>query len=197
MFWVKLLPTATAIDGSDNGVIAQWETGGTYSDKIYIDYSGDDGTNAPALFLSSYGNKHILLDNTDLEKWYHITLVNDTDDNNNKFQKVYIDGNLARTINNSSSGTITNQLGYVTFGSPRIGFGDTSTSTAHIVLDDYAVFSSALTENDIETYMTSMTTSANNILHYYDFNAGNKACVIQNDHEFLDPVIWFMEDEQD
>ena len=65
------------------------------------------------------------------------------------------------------------------------------------MLDDYAVFSSALTENDIETYMTSMTTSANNILHYYDFNAGNKACVIQNDHEFLDPVIWFMEDEQD
>ena len=99
MFWVKLLPTTTAIDGSDNGVIAQWETGGTYSDKIYIDYSGDDGTNAPALFLSSYGNKHILLDNTDLEKWYHITTVNDTDDNNNKFQKVYIDGNLVRTIN--------------------------------------------------------------------------------------------------
>ena len=69
------------------------ETGGTYSDKIYIDYSGDDGTNSTALFLSSYGNKHILLDNIKFRKMDSNTLVNDNG-TINKFQKVYIDGNL-------------------------------------------------------------------------------------------------------
>ena len=91
---------------------------------------------------------------------------------------MYINGQKVATHSALSPGQ-TNNIGV---GGARIGMRRTGNSNSYtyagLIFDDYAIFPSALTTSDIQTYMNDMTTDPNIVEHYYNFDGGSLSDIV-------------------
>ena len=90
---------------------------------------------------------------------------------------MYINGQKVATHKAIGAG----QTKSVGVGGAQIARKKTSanfTTSAGLIFDDYAIFPSALTTSDIQTYMNDMTTDPNIVEHYYNFDGGSLSDIV-------------------
>jgi hypothetical protein len=90
---------------------------------------------------------------------------------------MYINGSLVATHTAITAGT---PLQGNSIQSVKVGKHKSSNSfrRTSMMLDDYAIFPTRLSQSDIQNYMNSMTTDPSIVENYHNFNSGSLSDII-------------------
>ena len=184
MMWIKMLPysgdNSNPNEMTNQAFVADW-SGGTAGAAHYLryGYSTNDGLHKKLslykeFYFSGSGSNNVdyLTDLGEVEigEWTHVAITNGINLNNVHFQEMYVNGTLVATHSALQAGTplAWNGVPEVQIGKDKSG--SNGRIRASMMIDDYAIFPSRLSQSDIQTYMNNMTTDSNIVEEYMDFN---------------------------
>jgi large repetitive protein len=192
MMWIKILPFSGSETGNNTmtstAIVADWSTGAA-GGAHYLSYHYSQNQSLhkklslyKEFYLGNTSSSNIAY-NTDLGEvtmgeWTHIAIATGYDINNFNFQAIYINGTLVATHAAIQAGSNTkgNGVSPVKLGKNK-GTHNSMRRTSMMV-DDYAIFPTRLSQSDIQSYMSNMTTDANIVENYHNFNAGSLSDIV-------------------
>jgi hypothetical protein len=138
-----------AADGKSVNILSNMESAGSYTGPFWWEYRNNGQVNA--YFAALPANTYLTptIPKLPVDKWSHIAA---TYDSSNGVANVYLDGVLAQTLSNAAFGSLKAGVelaigtgkGAADYGKPFNG-----------ILDEIAVFHTALTQKDVENIMNN------------------------------------------